>query len=103
MSRWHDHVATDDLQPLVSLTGLLEMRHQRYNLMGDDTATLTDLRQGPAILVGAFDNAWTLRVTRGFVTDSATMPDMTHFWIEDTQSPHTSRWEIDRELQLKHQ
>ena len=30
-----DGVIVDDLQPLVSISGLLEMRHQRYNLLGE--------------------------------------------------------------------
>ena len=92
-------VLVDDLQPLVSLSGLLDTRHQPYILMGEDTATLTDLRRGPAIFLGAFDNAWTLRVTRGlrfrFGDDAA----MTHFWIEDTQSPTRAHWDVYRNLQ----
>jgi hypothetical protein len=88
----------DDLQPLVSISGLLERRHQRYTLMGEDKASLTDLRQGPTIFLGAFDNAWTLRVTRGLRYRFGNDPDMKHFWIEDTQS--TLRWQIDRNLQV---
>ena len=92
-------VLVDDLQPLVSLSGLLDTRHQPYILMGEDTTTLTDLRRGPAIFLGAFDNAWTLRVTRGlrfrFGDDAA----MTHFWIEDTQSPTRAHWDVYRNLQ----
>ena len=57
-------VVLDDLQPLMSFSGLLEMRHRHYTLLGEDTATLTDLRQGPTIFLGAFDNTWTLRMTR---------------------------------------
>jgi hypothetical protein len=92
-------VIVDDLRPLVSLSGLLELHNQRYILMGEDTASLTDLRQGPAIFVGAFDNAWTLRVTRGLRFRFANDADMTHFWIEDTQSPAHTRWSIDRHQQ----
>jgi hypothetical protein len=92
-------VIVDDLQPLVSLSGLLEMRHQRYNLIGESTATLTDLRNGPAIFLGAFDNAWTLRLSRGLRFRFGNDPEMTHFWIEDTQSPVHTRWSIDRKLQ----
>ena len=88
----------DDLQPIVSIAGLLDMRHQRYSLMGCDVATLTDLRQGPTIFVGAFDNAWTLRVTRGLRYRFGNDTDMKHFWIEDTQSP--ARWQIDRGVQV---
>jgi hypothetical protein len=90
----------DDLQPLVSLSGLLETRHQRYILMGEDTATLTDLRRGPAIFLGAFDNAWTLRVTRGLRYRFGNDLEMKHFWIEDTQSPGHGHWEVDRNLQV---
>jgi glutamine amidotransferase-like uncharacterized protein len=67
--------------------------------MGDSTSTLTDLRRGPAIFVGAFDNAWTLRMTRGLRYRFGNDADMTHFWIEDTQSPTHVRWSIDRGLQ----
>jgi hypothetical protein len=90
-------VVLDDLQPLVSLAGLLEMRHQRYSLRGEDATTLTDLRQGPAIFLGAFDNPWTLRLTRGLRFRFGNDPEMTHFWIEDTQGP--ARWAIDRNVQ----
>jgi hypothetical protein len=91
-------LTVDDLQPIVSIAGLLDMRRQRYNLMGSDVATLTDLRQGPAIFVGAFDNAWTLRVTRGLRYRFGNDAEMKHFWIEDTQSP--ARWQIDRGVQV---
>ncbi len=92
-------VVVDDLQPLVSLSGLLEMRHQRYNLMGEEAATLTTLRQGPAIFIGAFDNPWTLRLTRDLRFRFGNNSEMTQFWIEDTQSPAKTRWGVDRNLQ----
>jgi hypothetical protein len=92
-------VVYDDLQPLVSISGLLEKKHQRYRLLGADAATLTDLRQGPAILIGAFDNAWTLRVTRGLRFRFGNNAGMDHFWIEDTHSAEHTRWSIDRNLQ----
>jgi hypothetical protein len=92
-------VVLDDLQPLMSLSGLLEMRRRRYTLLGEDTATLTDLRQGPTIFLGAFDNAWTLRMTRDLRYRFGNDPDMTHFWIEDTQSHIQLRWSVDRAVQ----
>jgi hypothetical protein len=92
-------VVLDDLQPLMSVSGLLEMRHRHYTLLGEDTATLTDLRQGPTIFLGAFDNTWTLRMTRDLRYRFGNDPDMSHFWIEDTQSHTQQRWSIDREVQ----
>jgi len=67
--------------------------------MGEDAATLTDLRNGPTIFVGAFDNAWTLRVTRNLRFRFGNDPEMKHFWIEDSQSPTHTRWSIDRNQQ----
>jgi hypothetical protein len=92
-------LVVDDLQPLASITGLLTVHHQPYVLMGDNASTLTDLRRGPAIFVGAFDNAWTLRMTRGLRYRFGNDADMTHFWIEDTQAPTRVRWSIDRGMQ----
>jgi len=92
-------VILDDLQPLMSFSGLLEMRHRHYTLLGEDSATLTDLRQGPTIFLGAFDNTWTLRMTRDLRYRFGNDPGMTHFWIEDTQSHNQLRWSIDREVQ----
>jgi hypothetical protein len=92
-------VVVDDLQPLVSLSGLLQMRHQRYNLIGEEAATLTTLRQGPAIFIGAFDNPWTLRLTRDLRFRFGNDPQMTQFWIEDTQSPAKTHWGVDRNVQ----
>ncbi len=92
-------VVLDDLQPLMSFSGLLDMRHRHYTLLGEDTATLTDLRQGPTIFLGAFDNTWTLRMTRDLRYRFGNDPEMTHFWIEDTQAHNQQRWSIDREVQ----
>lgn len=92
-------VILDDLQPLMSFSGLLEMRRHRYTLLGEDTATLTDLRQGPTIFLGAFDNTWTLRMTRDLRYRFGNDPGMSHFWIEDTQSHDQLRWSVDREIQ----
>jgi hypothetical protein len=92
-------VVLDDLQPLTSISGMLDTRRQHYRLMGEDTATLTDLRQGPAIFIGAFDNAWTLRLTRGLRFRFGNDPQMMHFWIEDTQGPAHTHWGIDRQIQ----
>jgi len=92
-------VIVDDLQPLVSVSSLLDMRHQRYLLRGEDSATLTDLRQGPGIFIGAFDNAWTLRMTRPLRFRFGNDPGMTHFWIEDTKAPGAATWTVDRNQQ----
>ncbi|MDQ2842455.1 MAG: hypothetical protein M3Y72_15695, partial [Acidobacteriota bacterium] len=82
-----------------SLSGLLEMRRRHHTLLGEDWATLSDLRNGPTIFLGAFDNAWTLRMTRDLRYRFGNDRGMTHFWIEHKESHQQLRWSVDREVQ----
>src|SRR5499427_1021479 len=58
-----DHIVLPDATALVSLSGFLGKAGKPYHLQGTNSTTLTDLRQGPTILISAFDNPWTLRLT----------------------------------------
>jgi hypothetical protein len=51
------------------------------------------LQEGPALLVGAFNDAWTLRLMDGM--RFGFHQDGTVYWIADQQDPGTSRWKID--------
>jgi hypothetical protein len=92
-------VIIDDISPLVHLAGMLQQHGKPYRLLGEATTTLTDLRQGPSVLIGAFDNGWTLRVTAPLRFHFANDPAMTQFWIEDRQNPTSRKWLIDRGVQ----
>ncbi|MFY9856320.1 MAG: hypothetical protein WAK26_20840, partial [Terracidiphilus sp.] len=56
-------VAIDDLSAIVKIAGLIQSNSRQYSLRGEGVTTLADLRSGPAVFFGAFDNAWTLRLT----------------------------------------
>jgi hypothetical protein len=58
-----------------------------------------DLRAGPSVIVGAFDNAWTLRLLRPLRFHFANDPMMTKFSIVDSQTGKV-RWTVDRTQQL---
>lgn len=88
----------DDVQPLVNIAGLLGQAHRQYQLL-DDTVPLTDLRQGPTVFLGAFDNDWTLRITHDLRFRFNNDAEMQHFWIEDSKHPER-RWQVDRKLQV---
>ena len=55
-------VIIDDLNTITQIAGLLQTSAHRYMLRGESATTLSDLRDGPSVIVGAFDNAWTLRL-----------------------------------------
>ncbi|HXM08439.1 MAG TPA: hypothetical protein VN946_00660 [Terriglobales bacterium] len=92
-------VVMDDLSPVVKIAGVLQAHGTKYSLKGEASTTLTDLRNGPTVFVGAFDNAWTLRLTKPLRFHFANNADMTRFWIADSNNPSRSDWVVDRAQQ----
>lgn len=93
-------VVLDDLTATVKVAGILQASGKQYSLKGEGTTTLDDLRRGPTVFVGAFDNAWTLRLTNPLRYHFANDANMTHLWIADSSSPARSNWNVDRGVQL---
>jgi hypothetical protein len=81
-----------DLDPVVDLALLLHDRGGAYRVQGQAQTTITDLSSGPAILVGAFDNSWTLRLTNPLRFHFANDANMTNLRIEDRQAPAGKSW-----------
>jgi hypothetical protein len=80
---------------LTRVAGLLQSRGKAFHIRGRAT-TLTDLRDGPVVLIGAFNNEWTLRLTGeqrfSFERDPKT-PEIS--WIRDRQNPSNTTWRVD--------
>ena len=93
-------VVIDDLSATVKVAAILQSSGKQYSLKGEGATTLDDLRRGPTVFVGAFDNAWTLRLTNPLRYHFANDADMTHLWIMDSTSPGRSNWAIDRGVQM---
>jgi hypothetical protein len=99
----HDNltaVVIDDLTPLVKIAGFLQSNHKKYSMRGEGSTTLMDLRAGPTVFIGAYDNQWTLRLLKPlrfhFVNDES----MTHFGIVDSESKAPTTWVVDRVQQI---
>jgi hypothetical protein len=95
-------VIIDDVIPLLNVAGMLGASGKDYRVLGESTTSLTDLRQGPSVFIGAFDNRWTLTATSSlrfhFVNDA----HMKQLWIEDRANPAKRDWLLDRsELQTE--
>ena len=93
-------VVIDDLNATVKVAGILQSHTRQYSLKGEGATNLDDLRHGPTVFVGAFDNAWTLRLTNPLRYHFANDPNMNHLWIVDSTAPGQSRWVIDRGVQM---
>lgn len=99
----HDNltaVVIDDLSPTVKIAGFLQSNHKKYSMRGEGSTTLMDLRAGPTVFIGAFDNQWTLRLLKPlrfhFVNDET----MTRFGIVDGASKTPTTWVVDRAQQI---
>ena len=92
-------IIIDDVSPLVNMAGLLRTFGKTYRVQGESSTSLTDLRHGPSVFIGAYDNGWTLRLTSPLRFHFANNPDMTQFWIEDRSSPGKRDWILDRSVQ----
>ncbi len=93
-------VIIDDLNAVIQVTGILKSNEKQYSLKGEGATNLTDLRNGPTIFVGAFDNAWTLRLTNPLRYRFANNPEMTQFRIVDRDAPTQTNWGINRLEQM---
>jgi hypothetical protein len=90
-----DHIAFSDANALFHLAEFLGSHRKTSRLQTAATTTLTDLRQGPVVLVAGFDNEWTLRLEQSLRYHFGSSPDHTVFWIEDRANPSRRDWVID--------
>ncbi|HUI58527.1 MAG TPA: hypothetical protein VLY04_26325 [Bryobacteraceae bacterium] len=58
---WDRYLALGDTMCLLRLVTVFEKRGKPYSIRGGASTSFSDLREHPAILIGAFDNEWTLR------------------------------------------
>jgi hypothetical protein len=58
------NLALADVITLTRTAANLEIRHKTFRVVPASEATFSQLREGPIVLIGAFDNIWTLRVTQ---------------------------------------
>ena len=89
----------DDVSPLVNVAALLRTYGKTSRVLAESSTTLTDLRRGPSIFIGAYDNIWTLRLTSPLHFHFANDAAMNKLWIEDRSDPGNHKWMMDRTIQ----
>ncbi|HEY2857042.1 MAG TPA: hypothetical protein VGJ21_01335 [Terracidiphilus sp.] len=58
------NLALADVITLTRTVAALASQHKAFRVVPASEATFAQLREGPIVLIGAFDNIWTLRVTQ---------------------------------------
>jgi hypothetical protein len=87
------NVALPDVVTFGHIAGLLQANGKAYRLRGESSTTYADLRDGPVILIGAFNNDWTMRLMGALRFNFAR--DHGVFWIQDTQNPQRKNLAVD--------
>ena len=86
-------VALWDAETLARLAGLIQAKGASLQLLGEDRATFDDFQQAPAVLIGAYNDAWTLRLMEKmrftFQRDGSLQ------YIADRDRPGSRNWSID--------
>jgi len=70
----------------------------------ESASSFSDLREGPVVLVGAFNNEWSLRLTHQLRYTLALDPERKLIYIKDQQAPNSRAWSwpTDQSAERKH-
>jgi len=84
------HLDLSDVVALAHALGPLSQRQGAFRVLTAQETSFTQLREGPFVLIGAFDNAWTLRLTEhlryGFETSNGNAR------LVDRKNPVSGGW-----------
>ncbi len=98
-------IGIHDAQTLVRLTALFAGRGKSVELRGGRSTTLGDLRGKPVVLIGAFNNSWTLSLTGELRFYFDEDPAGKGLLVRDRQHPEARAWEVrfSQEAALDHE
>ena len=91
-----ERMSINDAMALARLTPVLAAHGKDFRILTQSATTLTDLKQGSAIFIGAFSNELSMRLMRearfNFEVDAATnLPR-----VRDRQNPASGQWRLER-------
>jgi len=91
---WDWYVSLDDAQAFSQLSNLFAQKGKKVQLRGGRSVSLTDLRGRPCVLIGAFNNDWTLGLAGElrFYFDNDGQNGL--LIVRDRQRPDSAEWNI---------
>jgi hypothetical protein len=91
---WDRYIDLVDAQAFAQLSSLFAQKGKRTQLRGVQSVSLTDLRGKPCVLIGAFNNLWTLSLAGElrfyFDIDNKNGAE----FISDRQHPEPTEWRV---------
>jgi hypothetical protein len=93
IDRNYRQVAWWDAETMARLAGLIQAKGGSLRLLREDRATFSDFQQSPAVLIGAFNDQWTLELMRK-MRYTFQRSGRVH-WIADRDRPSFQDWKVD--------
>jgi hypothetical protein len=81
-----------DAVTMARVVGTLESSGKAVVIRNENSRTFSDLREGPVVLIGAFNNEWSLRLTRQLRYSLALDADRHLIYIRDAKNPSSRDW-----------
>ncbi len=98
---WDRYVPLGDAISMTATAVFLHSRHREYRLRSSGNTTLADLREGTAILFGAFSNDWTLRINKDLRFRVIVGPEG-FLYVRDSNDPGFRKWQIGAPLDVEY-
>jgi hypothetical protein len=81
-----------DTVTIARVVGALEARNKQVLIRRGSSSSFSDLREGAVVLIGAFNNEWSLRLTRQLRYSLAMDVDKHLIYIRDAKNPASRNW-----------
>lgn len=88
------YLALGDAICLTDMVALLTKKNRDYHIRGGTVTSFADLRESPAILIGAFTNEWAMRLAGSLRYTFATSPDLLSHYVRDNMHPADRNWQL---------
>jgi hypothetical protein len=81
-----------DAVTIAKVVGVLESHGKKVLIRRENASSFSDLREGPVVLIGAFNNEWSLRLTRQLRFTLALDAENHLIYIKDGKNPSSRAW-----------
>jgi hypothetical protein len=92
-----------DAVTIARVLGVLESHGKKVVIRRESSSSFSDLREGPVVLIGAFNNEWSLRLTRQLRYTLALDAEKHVIYIKDAKNPTVLDWSWSTDKSPDHQ
>ncbi len=91
-----------DTVTIARVVGILEGHGRKVTIRRENSSSFSDLREGPVVLIGAFNNEWSLRLTHQLRYTLSLDADKHLIYIKDARNPTLRNWSWATNLPVAH-